>query len=193
MLSTFSSEWLRGDEHHLWDPQGKKFLQDLVFSSCSTQMSSQPGNRDKLHQRAGFAGQTSKGVIHRGADLSCDACLSWFDRWLKFRQIRSCKLVLDHKRIERQVSNVYMWPLFFCIRYEGRLGSCSPPTQCSLRGFVTASIHHLDMGALTETARPDSVSGWWHICHSTQRGVLQPYHSPITVMCQAAQIRLPPP
>lgn len=47
---------------------------------------------------------------------------------------------------------------------------------CLPRACVTASIHHPDMGALIETAWLDLVSGWWHICHSTQWGVLASYH-----------------
>lgn len=51
---------------------------------------------------------------------------------------------------------------------------------CPLRGCVTASIHHPDVGALIETAWLDLVSGWWHICHSTQWGVWASYHSSLS-------------
>lgn len=42
---------------------------------------------------------------------------------------------------------------------RGRFGSAAFPPLCLLRGCVTASIHHPDMGALIETAWLDPVSG----------------------------------
>lgn len=80
------------------------------------------------------------------------------------------RLLKNHQRKnEWHVSNVYMQPPFLWLAAQHF------PVYL-YKGCVTVSIHHPDMGALIETARPDPVSGWWHICHSTQWGVWASSH-----------------
>lgn len=70
---------------------------------------------------------------------------------------KASRLVVNHpRRNEWHVSNVYMRPLFFSSGSERQVGSAAFSPLCLLRACVTASIHHPDTGALTETvlARP---------------------------------------
>lgn len=71
---------------------------------------------------------------------------------------------------------LHVAPILLLRNWAGVDGSAAFPPIYLLKGCVTASIHHPDTGALIETARPDPVSAWGHICHSPRWGVCASYH-----------------
>lgn len=169
---------------------GKKFLPDLVF--CCLFLAPKPvplrdfgpGFTERTpSQRARFC-QTNLRRCNpecwkqRGWQPSSSRSIAAFSFWKSSNQwspFPSCwKSHRKGGENEWRVLNVYMLPVFFCS------GTPHPPHHSNpLKGCVTASIHHPDTGALTETARLDPVTGWWHICHSCQWGVRVAFYSSI--------------